>query len=38
IEEDGKAEVVCQFCNEAYIFERAQLGQLLAQAKPKPIQ
>lgn len=38
IEEDGKAEVVCQFCNEAYTFERAQLGQLLAQAKPKPIQ
>ncbi|WP_424768650.1 Hsp33 family molecular chaperone HslO [Paenibacillus sp. sgz302251] len=38
IEEDGKAEVVCQFCNEAYTFERPQLELLLAQAKPKPIQ
>ncbi|CAM4517025.1 molecular chaperone Hsp33 [Paenibacillus endophyticus] len=38
IDEDGKAEVVCQFCNEAYTFERAQLELLLAQAKPKPIQ
>ncbi|WP_138756007.1 Hsp33 family molecular chaperone HslO [Paenibacillus sinopodophylli] len=38
IDEDGKAEVVCQFCNEAYVFERAQLELLLAQAKPKPIQ
>jgi len=38
IEEDGKAEVVCQFCNEAYTFERAQLELLLEQAKPKPIQ
>ncbi|NIK80110.1 molecular chaperone Hsp33 [Paenibacillus castaneae] len=38
IEEDGKAEVVCQFCNEAYVFEQAQLKLLLDQAKPKPIQ
>ncbi|RCW41390.1 Hsp33 family molecular chaperone HslO [Paenibacillus prosopidis] len=38
IEEDGKAEVVCQFCNEAYTFDRGQLELLLAQAKPKPIQ
>ncbi|WP_054025836.1 Hsp33 family molecular chaperone HslO [Bacillus sp. FJAT-28004] len=38
IDEDGKAEVVCQFCNEAYTFERAQLELLLEQAKPKPIQ
>ncbi|MGG1638098.1 Hsp33 family molecular chaperone HslO [Paenibacillus sp. NRS-1760] len=38
IDEDGKAEVVCQFCNEAYTFERAQLKLLLEQAKPKPIQ
>lgn len=38
IEEDGKAELVCHFCNEAYTFERSQLELLLAQAKPKPIQ
>lgn len=38
IEEDGKAEVVCHFCNEAYTFGQAQLEQLLEQAKPKPVQ
>ncbi|MDQ6420703.1 Hsp33 family molecular chaperone HslO [Paenibacillus sp. LHD-117] len=38
IQEDGKAEVVCHFCNETYTFERAQLEQLLEQAKPKPVQ
>jgi molecular chaperone Hsp33 len=38
IEEDGKAEVVCHFCNETYSFDRVQLEQLLAQAKPKPLQ
>jgi molecular chaperone Hsp33 len=38
IDEDGKAEVVCQFCNEAYTFEKAELVRLLDQAKPKPIQ
>lgn len=38
IEEDGKAEIVCHFCNEAYTFERDRLEQLLDQAKPKPIQ
>ncbi|MGO4374371.1 Hsp33 family molecular chaperone HslO [Paenibacillus sp. 2TAB19] len=37
IEEDGKAEVVCHFCNEAYTFERDKLEELLDQAKPKPI-
>lgn len=37
IEEDGKAEVVCQFCNEAYTFDRAQLEKLLEQAKPNRI-
>jgi len=37
IEEDGVAEVVCQFCNEAYQFDREQLEKLLEQAKPKPI-
>jgi molecular chaperone Hsp33 len=38
IEEDGKAEVVCQFSNDVHTFDREQLEQLLAQAKPKPIQ
>lgn len=38
IEDDGKAEVVCHFCNEAYTFDRDQLEKLLDQAKPKPIQ
>jgi len=38
IEEDGKAEVVCHFCNETYSFDRAQLEKLLDQAKPKPLQ
>lgn len=38
IEEDGKAEVVCHFCNETYVFGRERLEQLLEQAKPKPIQ
>ncbi|WP_274648434.1 Hsp33 family molecular chaperone HslO [Paenibacillus humicola] len=37
IEEDGKAEVVCHFCNEKYAFDREQLMTLLDQAKPKPI-
>jgi len=37
IEEDGKAEVVCHFCNEKYAFDRPQLMELLDQAKPKPI-
>jgi len=38
IEEDGKAEVTCQFCNTAYTLNKNQLEQLLDQAKPKPIQ
>ncbi|WP_046234459.1 Hsp33 family molecular chaperone HslO [Paenibacillus algorifonticola] len=37
IEDEGKAEVVCHFCNEAYQFNRIELEQLLEQAKPKPI-
>ncbi|MFD0591135.1 Hsp33 family molecular chaperone HslO [Paenibacillus sp. GCM10027627] len=31
IREEGKAEVVCQFCNEAYTFERPQLEALVEQ-------
>lgn len=38
IDEDGQAEVVCDFCNEAFTFGKEQLEQLLEQAKPKPVQ
>ncbi|MFD2115448.1 Hsp33 family molecular chaperone HslO [Paenibacillus yanchengensis] len=38
IKEDGQAEVVCQFCNEAYRLNKLELEQLLIQAKPKPVQ
>ena len=27
--EDGNAEVVCQFCNEAYVFDGEQLQELI---------
>lgn len=33
IEEDGQAEVVCHFCNEAYSFNKDQLQVILDQAK-----
>ncbi|KAA8787382.1 Hsp33 family molecular chaperone HslO [Paenibacillus amylolyticus] len=33
IEEEGQAEVVCQFCNEAYDFNKEQLEAILEQAK-----
>ncbi|QWU16356.1 molecular chaperone Hsp33 [Paenibacillus sophorae] len=33
IEEDGQAEVVCHFCNEAYSFNKAELQEILNQAK-----
>ncbi|MBB3114140.1 molecular chaperone Hsp33 [Paenibacillus phyllosphaerae] len=36
IEEDGQAQVECHFCNESYVFDRAQLKVLLEQAQPKP--
>jgi molecular chaperone Hsp33 len=29
LQEDGKAEVVCHFCNEPYIFEGEQLQELI---------
>jgi molecular chaperone Hsp33 len=32
IEEDGKAEVVCHFCNEAYSFDKAELQQIMEQS------
>ncbi|MDQ0495946.1 Hsp33 family molecular chaperone HslO [Paenibacillus brasilensis] len=33
IEEEGQAEVVCHFCNEAYQFNKDDLQKLLDQAK-----
>lgn len=33
IEEDDQAEVVCQFCNEAYVFNKDELQVILEQAK-----
>ncbi|KJD45723.1 Hsp33 family molecular chaperone HslO [Paenibacillus terrae] len=33
IEEEGQAEVVCHFCNEAYRFNKDELQNLLDQAK-----
>jgi molecular chaperone Hsp33 len=35
IEEDGHAEVVCHFCQEAYQFNNAALHELLIQASSK---
>jgi molecular chaperone Hsp33 len=34
-EEEGKAEVVCHFCNEAYSFDKPQLEALLHRVKAK---
>lgn len=33
IEEDEKAEVVCHYCNEAYVFDKEELQVILDQAK-----
>ncbi len=33
IEEDGKAEIVCRFCNKKYQFSADDLKQILALAK-----
>ncbi len=33
IEEDGKAELVCQFCLKKYNFDKAHLGRILASIK-----
>lgn len=32
IEEDGKAEAQCHFCNEKYVFSKAELEELLEEA------
>lgn len=36
IEEDGQAELVCQFCEKKYHFDKAQLEDLLLEAMGKP--
>jgi molecular chaperone Hsp33 len=33
IDEDGKCEVECQFCNNKYVFEKAELLDMLEKAK-----
>lgn len=33
LEEDGKAEVVCHFCNEAYLFEKDALEAVMEKIK-----
>ena len=33
IEEDGKAELKCHFCNQTYFFSKEELEQILAQAQ-----
>ena len=33
IEEDEQAEVVCHFCNEAYVFNKDEMQVILDQAK-----
>lgn len=33
IEEDGKAELICQFCLKKYNFDKAHLGRILASIK-----
>jgi len=35
IEEDGQAELVCQFCGKKYQFDRPQLETLLAESMKK---
>ncbi|WP_438348290.1 Hsp33 family molecular chaperone HslO [Paenibacillus sp. FA6] len=32
IEEDGKAEVVCHYCNEAFSFDKVELQQIMEQS------
>ncbi|MDO4543184.1 MAG: Hsp33 family molecular chaperone HslO [Clostridia bacterium] len=33
IEQDGQAELTCQFCNKKYFFDREQLTELLTEAR-----
>ena len=35
IEEDGQAELVCQFCGSKYMFDKTHLERLLAESKEK---
>ena len=38
IEEDGKAEVVCKFCNKKYNFSKQELESLLERIEAKELQ
>ncbi len=33
IDEQGEAEIVCQFCNKAYLYDKKELTELLEKAK-----
>ena len=33
IEEDGRAELSCRFCNNKYLFDKTELTKLLDRAK-----
>ncbi len=35
IEEDGKAEMCCHFCPEKYVFEKAELEEILSEIQKK---
>ncbi|OGX68083.1 MAG: Hsp33 family molecular chaperone [Paenibacillus sp. RIFOXYA1_FULL_44_5] len=35
LEEDGQAEIVCDFCNERYFFSGEQIGELIDKLKSK---
>lgn len=37
IEEDGKAEIECQFCNKKYNFTKEELEEILKRAKKGPV-
>ncbi|MHA7966154.1 Hsp33 family molecular chaperone HslO [Paenibacillus sp. CAU 1782] len=37
IDEDGSAEIVCHFCNEAFVFNRPELEVLLTQINQPPV-
>ena len=35
IEEDGKAEMCCHFCNNKYLFDKAELNDILEEIESK---
>jgi molecular chaperone Hsp33 len=34
-DEDGRAEVACQFCDKKYVFEKDELSELIEEVKNK---